>query len=84
MKNKQQKPKGIVIEIYPACEKPSWMKPGALCNCWGEGNDIFRVAVVEERSAILETFNFQTSKRVRCHGRESFTKLHQSHIDISD
>lgn len=54
------------IEIYPEFPKPSWMKVGEWCYCWGEGDDVFRVAMVCDKGAVLDG-----------HGMESYSKLHR-------
>jgi len=63
------------IEIYPDCQKPDWMEPGAWCYCLGEGNDKFTVDQVFDVSATLVT---GVSGNGHAHGMESFTKLYRS------
>lgn len=67
---------GIVIDLYPECEKPDWIKVGAICKCWGEANDLFIIDVVLQKSAVLSTIDGKY-----CHGCESFTKLHREGLE---
>lgn len=60
----------MIIDLYPECEKPEWIKIGVWCYCLGEGNDKFVIDTVERYTAILSDGRY-------CHGRESFSKLYQ-------
>ena len=60
------------IEIYPDCPTPDWMKVGATCFCLGEAQDVFTVAMVLDKAAVL------TDAAGYNHGTESFTKLYQT------
>ena len=62
------------IEIYPETPQPKWMKVGAICKCWGEANDLFKVVIVGKNAAFLDTIYG------RAHGWESFTKLHREGV----
>ena len=61
------------IDIYPKCRKPSWLKVGVKCLCWGEGNDILTVVEIGKNAAFMEK---GLGKYRRGHGWESFKKLH--------
>ena len=71
---KRKKP--IVIETYPHCPKPDWMKVGAWCYCLGEAFDVFTVDMVLDKAAVLSTASGYA------HGIESFTKLYQSQDEL--
>jgi hypothetical protein len=73
--NKRPKKMPNIIDIYPQCDKPYWLIVGAICKCWGEGEDLFRIDMVGKNAAILYTLNGKT------HGWESFTKLHRTGIE---
>lgn len=69
---------GPTLEIYPPCEKPKWLVPGAWCYCLGEGRDIFTIDRVFDTAATL-------LRKDGCgHGMESFTKLYRSVLELED
>ena len=65
-----------IIDLYPECPKPDWLKPGAWCYCLGEGLDKFIIDQVFKNSATLLTEDGFS------HGMESFTKLFRSSEEL--
>jgi hypothetical protein len=68
MANKQ-KAKRTVLEVYPDCEKPEWLRVGVKCKCWGEGEDILTVSSIGKNACRMK-------KGDKDHGWESIKKLH--------
>lgn len=64
--------KKTIIEVYPECSTPEWMKRGARCTCNGEGSQVYLVETIGKNMAFLMTLGG------RGHGWESFTKLHKA------
>ena len=70
---KKKEKKTTVIEIYPECEKPDWVKEGVDCHCHGEGGlTILTIKEIGENAAFL----YKDKACTNMHGWESFTKLY--------
>ena len=61
--------KTTVIEIYPVCKKPTWLRKGTKVHCLGDGLDVFKVDQIGNNAAFLIRLNGSW------HGWESFNKL---------
>lgn len=77
-----KKKRTTVIEIYPACTKPPWLKVGALVEVLGEGRGCpFRITAVENgRAAVVAAAYYEKGHPGGCW--ESFTKIYRpGHFD---
>ena len=71
-----------VIEIYPACSRPPWMKVGAVVEVLGEGTGCrFRITAVEVgRAAVIPENQYCDGHQGGCW--ESFRKIYRpDHFD---
>ena len=76
------KKKTTIIEIYPACPKPPWLKVGAEVEVLGEGRGTrFRITAVEgNRAAVVAKKHYRKGHKGGCW--ESFTKIYRAdHFD---
>jgi hypothetical protein len=66
-----------VIEIYPSCPKPKWMKVGAEVEVLGEGMGTrFKITAVEgNRAAVIPKKQYRKGHPGGCW--ESFTKIYR-------
>lgn len=62
------------IDLYPAADRPPWLRVGCRCYCLGEGLDIFTVSGIGTNAATLKTASGYD------HGWESIAKLHLGDI----
>lgn len=62
-----------VIDFYPKCVKPRWLKKGATVWCLGEAQICFKVETVGKYAAFLVLAD--GTHKGAAHGWESFTKL---------
>jgi hypothetical protein len=77
-----KKKRTTVIEIYPACPKPPWLKVGAVVEVLGEGRGfLFKVTAVENgRAAVISAKQYRKGCKGGCW--ESFTKIYRpDHFD---
>jgi hypothetical protein len=72
-----KKKRTTVIEIYPACPKPKWLKVGAVVEVLGEGRGCpFVITAVEgNRAAVIAKEYYTKGHPGGCW--ESFTKIYR-------